>query len=193
MAYSDMGDHNYYVSFLRQNKGKKKHWIWSSIKSENTTDALFLNTKFFPFLTVKIKTIRPRYCHVSNPQKFDPPVVQLALKIKLLANYSSQNYMASNMWQARDTSSHHSPAKAANHYQASCSNNKMVPRDLQFISTADLLFLHLPVWLSTSSQWSRHVHQACPCVAVSKTGSRFKVQTTDLLPPLLYHRKRPVI
>jgi hypothetical protein len=189
MAYSDMGDHNYYVSFLKQNKGKKT----LNLIIYQIYRCPFPEHRNFPFSTVKIKTIRPRYCHVSNPQKFDPPVVQLALKIKLLANYSSQNYMASNMWQARDTSSHHSPAKAANHYQASCSNNKMVPRDLQFISTADLLFLHLPVWLSTSSQWSRHVHQACPCVAVSKTGSRFKVQTTDLLPPLLYHRKRPVI
>lgn len=43
--------------------------------------------KIVPLLTVK--TMRPRYYPVSNPQKADPPTVQLAQKISSIRKQES--------------------------------------------------------------------------------------------------------
>jgi hypothetical protein len=86
-----MGDHNHYVSFLKK-KMKGKNSESDRLSNQITLQghnagALFPDSENLSLSRLsRIKTIRPRYCHVSNPQKFDPPVVQLALKIKLLAS-----------------------------------------------------------------------------------------------------------
>ena len=92
------------------------------------------------FLIVMIKTIRPRYSHEAIPrnlllQKSNLPKNQQHETGKLLANQQPKVHG----FQTRDK---HVARVVTTHLPstASCSNNKMLPRDLQFISTAGLLF-----------------------------------------------------
>ena len=87
--------------------------------------------------------MRPRYhCPVSDPQTADPRHSNLAIKIsgiKLLASYQPKLHdpPSSCDKHVMGVVTTHLPAAASG------SNNEMVPRDLQFPSTADLFHFFL--------------------------------------------------